>query len=267
MSRSAVARYVRPPVLRLVGLPTAGWTAAVLLTGLVALELAARFSGVSSLNMVPPSEMVEGAIELLGDRDFVVGDLARTLATVLMSFVLAAVLGVAAAYLMSRAAWMRAALQPYLNVFYALPIFALYPVLVVLFGTGMLPVVLLATTFSIVAVIANSLIGFGQVPSIVQKLSRSLELDPRQHFRLVLLPAALPDILAGLKLALGYDIIAVLASEFILAPHGLGREVSTAYNDFDTPHMYAGVLLIVTFALGANLMLGAALARFDWRRR
>lgn len=267
MTRSVVPRYVRPPADRLAGLPAPVWTAALVLGLLALVEVVARVGAVSTLDLVPVTEMAGGVAELLGDSGFVMGDLLRTFLTVLASFGLATVIGVATAYAMWRAPWVRAALQPYLNVFYALPIFALYPVLVVLLGTGVLPVILLATTFSVVSVIANSLIGFDQVPPIVRKLSRSLELDRRRHFRLVLLPAALPDILAGLKLALAYAVIAVLASEFILAPQGLGRVVATAYNSFNTPHMYAGVLLVVAFALAANLALGAALARFDWRRR
>jgi NitT/TauT family transport system permease protein len=267
MTKSIVPRYARPAPARVQGLPAPAWTVLLVVGILAAVETVARAGAVSPLDLVPVTEMLTGAQELLQEPGFVADELARTLVTVLVSFALAGSIGVLVAFAMSRSAWCRSALQPYLNVFYALPIFALYPVLVVLLGTGVLPVVLLATTFSIVAVISNSLVGFDNVPPIVAKLSRSLQLDRRKHLTLILLPAALPDILAGLKLALAYAIIAVLASEFILAPHGLGRVVANSYNTFNTPHMYAGVLFVVAFALIANLLLGAALARFDWRRR
>lgn len=267
MSRSIVPRYARPAPRRVAGLPPAVWTLMLVVALLASVEIAARAGSVSPLDLVPVTEMITGVRELLEEPGFISEELMRTFLTVIVSFALAGFFGVLIAFGMSQSAWLRSALQPYLNVFYALPIFALYPVLVVLLGTGMLPVVLLATTFSIVSVISNSLVGFDNVPPIVAKLSRSLQFDRRRHLTLILLPAALPDILAGLKLALAYAIIAVLASEFILAPHGLGRVVANSYNSFNTPHMYAGVLFIVTFALVANLLLGAALARFDWRRR
>ncbi len=154
-----------------------------------------------------------------------------------------------------------------MNVFYALPIFALYPVMVVMFGTGVVPIILLAVLFSVVIVISNSLVGFEATPAIAKKLAKSLEMSQSQQFRKILLPSALPDILAGLKLGLAYTIIAVLATEFILATTGLGQVVNRAYNNFNTIDMYAGILFVSAFALLANLALSAALSSFDWRRR
>lgn len=264
---SVVPRYVRPPAERFVRLRARTWTAIVVVLLLIGVELYARFGAVSSLDLIPVTEMTARSVELLGSSEFVLGDLLRTLAIVLAAFGLSAVLGVGIAYAMARFAWCRAALQPYLNVFYAIPTFALYPVLVVLFGTGAFPIIMLAVVFSVVVVIANALVGFDGVPPIVDKLSKSLDLKPMDHLRLVLLPSALPDIVAGLKLGLAYAVIAVLASEFILATEGLGNTVADAYASFNTPDMYAGVLFVAAFALAANLLLGGALARFDWRRR
>ncbi|MEU6409018.1 ABC transporter permease subunit [Microbispora sp. NPDC046933] len=266
-TKSVVPRYARPPARRVAGLPAAGWTVVIVAVLLLGIEFYARSGAVSAVDLVPVTDMVRQAGELLGDREFLVGELVRTLLTIVASFALAAVIGVATAWAMVRLRWCRAALQPYFNVFYSIPTFALYPILVVFFGTGVVPVILLATAFSVVVIISHAVTGFDSVPPIARKLSASLRLTGGQHFRLVLMPSALPDILAGLKLGLAYTVIAVLASEFILAPHGLGRTIATAYNSFDTPVMYAGVLFVVAFALLANLVLGGVLSRFDWRRR
>ncbi|EGD44671.1 ABC nitrate/sulfonate/bicarbonate family transporter, inner membrane subunit [Nocardioidaceae bacterium Broad-1] len=265
--RSAVPRYARAPRQRVAMLPPRIWTVMIVVLLLLAVEAYARGGLVSSLDLIPVTDMAARSLELVQARDFLVGDLLRTLLIVAVTFVSSAILGVTTAYVMVQSTWIRQALQPYLNVFYAIPTFALYPVLVVMFGTGALPIILLAVAFSVVVVISNSLVGFDTVPAIVRKLSRSLDLNPLRHFRLILLPSALPDILAGLKLGLGYAIIAVLASEFILATKGLGNTVADAYASFNTPDMYAGVIFIAMFALGSNMLLGAALARFDWRRR
>lgn len=266
-TKSIVPRYVRPPARRILGLPALAWTALLVAALVGAVELYAQSGWVSQLDLVPVSEMVAHAAELLGDRDFVISDLLRTFATVMMSFVLATVLGVAVAWTMVRYSWFRSAFQPYLNVFYAVPIFALYPMLVVLFGTGTMPIVILATAFSVVVIISNAVTGFNSVPVAVRKLSASMRLTSLQNFRLILLPSALPDILAGLKLGLAYAVICVLASEFIISTHGLGRTVADAYNSFNTPQMYAGILFVVGFALSANMILGSAFSRMDWRRR
>lgn len=264
---SVVPSYVRPVPRRVVGLPAAAWTALMIVTAVVAVEVYARSGSVSRLDLIPVTEMVTRSVELLGDRAFVVEALLRSVLLICVSFAGSALIGVGTAYLMARSRWAYRALKPYVNVFYALPIFALYPVMVVMFGTGAIPVVLLATLFSVVIVISNSLVGFESTPPIVGKLARSLEMSRGQQFRKILLPSALPDILAGLKLGLAYAIIAVLATEFILATTGLGQVVNRAYNSFNTVDMYAGIVFVVVFALLANLALSAALNSFDWRRR
>lgn len=264
---SVVPSYVRPTPRRVAGLPSPMWTLVLVAAAVVALEVYARSGAVSRLDLVPVSEMAARAVELLGDRGFVVDALLRSLLLICVSFAVSAVAGVGIAYAMSRSRWVHRAVKPYVNIFYALPVFALYPVMVVMFGTGVVPIILLSTLFSVVAVIANALVGFESAPPIVTKLARSLEMSKGQQLRKVLLPAALPDILAGLKLGLAYAIIAVLATEFILATTGLGQVVNRAYNAFNTVEMYAGIVFVSVFALLANLALGAALRAFDWRRR
>jgi NitT/TauT family transport system permease protein len=265
--RSAVPLYVRAPARTSLGLVAPAWTAVMVVGSLLAIELYARSGAISTLDLVPVTDMAGRAFELLGDGRFVKEDLLRTLVAIAISFAASAVLGVFFAYLMTSSSWCRQAFQPYLAVFYALPIFALYPVMVVLLGTGIVPIVMLSTLFSVVIVMSNAMVGFASVPPIVRKLSTSLKMSRAQHIKLILMPAALPDILAGLKLGLSYSIIAVLATEFILSTHGLGHAVATAYNTFNTVDMYAGILFISAFALIANLALGNALSRFDWRRR
>ncbi|MFE0419658.1 ABC transporter permease [Streptomyces tendae] len=264
---SVVPSYVRPTPRRVAGLPSAAWTLVLVAAAVVAIEWYARSGAVSRLDLIPVSEMVSRAVEMLKDPGFVVDALLRSVLLICLSFAVSAVVGVAVAYAMARSRWVHRAVKPYVNVFYALPIFALYPVMVVMFGTGVVPIVLLATLFSVVIVVSNALVGFESVPPIATKLARSLEMTRRQRLRKIMLPAALPDILVGLKLGLAYAIIAVLAAEFILATTGLGQVVNRAYNNFNTVDMYAGIVFVSVFALLANLALGAALRAFDWRRR
>jgi NitT/TauT family transport system permease protein len=71
------------------------------------------------------------------------------------------------------------------------------------------------------------------------------------------LPAALPHLMTGLRLAVAYSIIGIIAGEFILSTAGIGRQVALAYNDFDNATMYALLLLILGFAVGVNELLSA----------
>ena len=263
---SVVPGYLRPAPATSLGLPAWGWTVVILVAALVAVDIAARFFA-SPLDIVPVSDMFFTALRLLTETDFLVDALGRTLGIIVVAFVLSSVSGVAAAYVLWRFELWDRAFQPYLNVYYAVPTFALYPIMVVLFGAGVAPIAILSTIFAFGVVALNARTGFNAVSPIVTKLGTTLMLSRWQYFRSILLPYALPNIVTGLKLGLSYAIISVLASEFILSTQGLGHFISIAYDSFDIADMYAGILVVAAIALIATFGISAALNRFDWRRR
>ncbi|QYB00216.1 ABC transporter permease subunit (plasmid) [Rhodococcus sp. USK10] len=233
----------------------------------VAVDLYARFVLKSPHELVTVTAMVSGARELLTDSAFVVDGLARSMATIAITFAIAVIAGVLIAYLMYRWDAISRALDPFLAIFYAIPIFALYPILVVILGTGLGPIVALCTVFSAVVVITNAKIGFDSVDRTVEKLAASLEVTGLAYARRILLPTALPHILTGAKLALAYAFISVLAAEFILSPFGLGHVIADTYNAFATEQMYGAILVATVVAVAVNLAMTAVCQRLDWSRR
>lgn len=246
---------------RRLGLTVRGWTLAGAALTVAALELAPRLGLVDSYSLVPLSDMVVRAFTLLGDTRFLVDDLLPSLAAIAASFVLAAVLGILTGLLIWTVPAAQKILDPWLATYYAIPTFALYPLLVVVLGVGMVPIILLGTLFAVVAMISSTVDGLRSIPRSVLKLSDVLRLNPAQRTFKVLLPAALPQINVGLRLALSYSLIMVLASEFVLSTSGLGHFISNAYNDFAITDMYAGVLLVFALALGVNAAFAALLKR------
>ncbi|OZD03581.1 nitrate ABC transporter permease [Rhodococcus sp. 06-221-2] len=263
---SVVPGYIRPAPSTQLGLPAWGWTVLILVAALVAIDISARFFA-SPLDIVPVTDMISTSLSLLTDPEFLVDELGRTLGIIVLAFVLSSVLGVAAAYVLWRYELWDRAFQPYLNVYYAVPTFALYPIMVVLFGAGVAPIAILSTIFAFGVVALNARTGFNAVSPIVTKLGTTLMLTRWQYFRSVLLPYALPSIVTGLKLGLSYAVISVLASEFILSTQGLGHFISIAYDGFDIADMYAGILIVALIALLSTSLISLALNRFDWRRR
>lgn len=262
-----VPRYLRPRPGRVLGLSSALWSAAVALASLGAVEAITRLDLVSSFTLLPISTMTGRAAELLTEGAFLSATFLPSIALIAASFAVSVVLGVAVAYALWRSAWWRRALEPYLNVYYAVPTFALYPVFVVVFGQGALPILLISVAFSMVVVISSALNGFGAVPAVVTKLSVAARLSRRQHFVKVLLPAALPDIAIGVRLALVYSIISVLATQFILSTSGLGHYIAYAYNNFQLENMYAGIVIVCAVALVSNVLISRLLRRFDWHAK
>lgn len=254
-------KKVRQVPERRLGLTVRGWSAAGALATIAALELAPRLGLVDSYSLVPLSDMVVRAFTLLGDTRFLADDLVPSLTAIAASFLLAAVFGILIGLLIWTAPAAQKIIDPWLATYYAIPTFALYPLLVVLLGVGMLPIILLGTLFAIVAMISSTVDGLRSIPRSVLKLSDVLRMSAPQRTFKVLLPAALPQINVGLRLALSYSLIMVLASEFVLSTSGLGHFISNAYNDFAITDMYAGVLLVFALALGANTAFAAVLKR------
>lgn len=241
------------------GLSQRGWTIAGTLVVVALLEGAPRLGLVDSYSLVPLSEMVTRMLTLLVDPEFLGDDLLPSLASIAASFVLASVFGILMGVLIWAIPALRKIFDPWLATYYAIPTFALYPLLVVLLGVGMMPIVLLGTLFAIVSMISATVDGLDALPKSVLKLTTVLRMGFWQRMFKVLLPGALPQINVGLRLALSYSLVMVLASEFVLSTSGLGHFISNAYNDFAITDMYAGVLLVFVLALGVNAAFAAIL--------
>lgn len=262
----AAATASKPPPERRLGLTVRGWTVVGGLLTAAFLEVAPRVGLVDSFSLVPLSAMATRAADLLTTPSFLTADLLPSLASIAASFVLAAVLGVLIGLLIWAVPAVRHALDPWLATYYAIPTFALYPLLVVLMGVGAAPIVLLGTLFAVVAMISATVDGLDAIPRTTLRLMQSLQMPRVQRVTKVLLPAALPQISVGLRLALSYSIIMVLASEFVLSTRGLGHFISNAYNDFAITDMYAGVLLVFAIALLLNVVFARLLTRSVDRR-
>lgn len=247
---------------RRLGLGSKAWTSVVVLVAAALLEIGPRAGLVDPFSVVPLSTMLSQAVTLVGDGSFWSQTLLPSLVAITLSFAIATVVGVGFGLLLWRFRLVRHAVDPWLTAYYAIPTFALYPLLVALLGVGLIPIVLLGALFAVVAVITATLTGLDATPPSVLRLADSLRLSARQKALKVLLPAALPQIVVGVRLALSYSLIGVLASEFVLSTRGLGHFISLAYNDFAFPNMYAGILLVLVLAAVVNAGFGFAANRW-----
>ena len=141
-----------------------------------------------------------------------------------------------------------------------------YPLFIVLFGLNRWPLIAIGFIFAVVAMMLNTLHGFEQVPRVLRRAARAMRLSPMQTLRHVTLPACAPHLFNGLKLAIVYSFIGVIAGEFVLSGAGLGHRISFAYNNFDNATMYGLMLLLLAFVGALNLLLYGWERRIDLRR-
>lgn len=223
---------------------------------IAALEICCRAGLISPQAVVPPSMMVVGLVRAFADPG-VLGDLLHTFVTVIIAIIASISGGFLLGFVIHGVPRLRRAIEPLLAAYYAVPNFAFYPLLIVMFGLGMGPLVVLGTMYGIVAMVAATLLALDRVPAVMTRTARVFRLTPIQEIWRIRLPAAMPWLFAGLKLAIAYSFIGVIAGEFILSTKGIGHRIAFAYDNFDVVTMYGMILFVLIVVGGVNLFLHA----------
>jgi NitT/TauT family transport system permease protein len=229
------------------------------------LELACRTGLINHRTIIPPSEMATALYSLLASG-VINADIERTLGVIAVVIALSIVLGFALGVVIHALPRAREALDPLFATYYAVPIFIFYPVLIAIFGLSPVPIVLIGIATAVVAMIIATLNGLDRVPRVLTKVARVHRLSPLTTALTLQLPAAAPYLFTGVKLAVSYGFISVIAAEFILSPAGLGRDIADAYADFNNRRMYALILFILIVATIVNAALHALDMRWAERR-
>lgn len=227
-------------------------TRAVLVGGaFVALEILCRLGTIPRATMIPPSEMLAALWQILtigranADIAFTIGN---TVAAIAVSVVMGFWLG-ASLHALPR---VRRVFEPMLSAYYAVPVFIFYPLLIVAFGVGRTALIAMGAMFGIVAMIVNTLTGLDRVPRVIARTATAMRLGPIRRLLLMRLPAAAPHLVTGVKLAVAYSVIGIVAGEFILATAGIGKRIAFGYQDFDNRTMYGMLLLLLLLVTAVN---------------
>lgn len=245
MSRSASVRLVR---------------IAVVVLAVAVLEALCRSGIINEHTLLPPSEMAATLYDRL-TSGAMTADILETFATISASFLLAVVAGFAVGLVLHRLPRLRRAVNPLLASYYSIPFFVFYPLLVAVFGLNKIPLILIGFVFACAAMVLATLNGLDRVPRSLEKTARIMQMGGARSALMIRLPAAAPYIFTGLKLAVAYAFIGVIAGEFILSGGGLGYAIAYAYNNFDSETMYSTMLFVLIVSVLINGFLSA------WEKR
>lgn len=218
------------------------------------LEVLCRTGIISSHTLIPPSAMALALYRLVLSGKLN-ADAAATLRNVGIAFVLASVLGFVSGAVIHAMPRLRRVLEPLLASYYAIPTFVFYPVLLAVLGMGDAPMIAIGTLFGIVAMIVTTLNGLDNIPEVYVKTAHVMGMSRLAIVARIQLPAIIPYLFTGIKLAVAYAFIGVIAAEFILSSRGLGYDISYAFNNFDNTTMYADILLIILVVSIVNALL------------
>jgi ABC-type nitrate/sulfonate/bicarbonate transport system permease component len=205
-----------------------------------------------------PSDVLAAVV-----RGAVAGDLllhtGATLMRLASAFVLAAVPGVVLGLLIGVWGPVRRVVDPYMALLYPLPKIALLPLLLIIMGVGESAFVFAGSLTAFFQILISTADGVAQVDRGLLEVGHNYGARGLRLFRAIVLPAALPSILTGLRLGLGLTLITVIAVEFTAAKSGLGQLAFRHWQTLSVAEMYAA--LVAVGIIGVTITRGLKLAQ------
>ena len=228
-------------------------------------ELAPRFGLVDEVFLPPFSTVVQAFAELAGNgqlAEHASASLTRSVTGFSFALVIAVPVGIAIAWYKPVSDF----LNPVLELFRNTAALALLPVFVLILGIGETSKIALIGYATFFPILLNTITGVRTVDPLLVKSAVSLGFSPLRLFQKVILPAAIPSIFTGIRMAAAGSILVLIAAEMIGARAGLGYLITAAQQNFQIPQMYAGIVAISLIGLGFNFALVALERRLSrWR--
>jgi len=182
--------------------------------------------------------------------------LADSLQPFAVGYALAIVIGVPLGLVIGRFRSLEAALGIYVTAGYAMPLVALVPLLVLWLGLGFKVKVAIIFLLSVFPICINTWLGVTAVPRTLIEVGKSFVAPDSVILRRIILPATLPYIMAGIRLAVGRAVVAMVIAEFFTSISGLGAIIITSANNFDTATTFVPIIVIMLMAVGLNFLIG-----------
>jgi len=213
----------------------------------------------------PPSEVLAAGIELTLSGELP-RDIAASLYRVVLGFLMAAALGVGLGTVVGRSRRIEQLLDPPLEMLRPIPPLAFLPVLVLWFGIGEMSKVVFIAYAAFFPIFTTTCEGIKFVDLLLIRAAQTLGASEREIFRHVVVPAAMPSIITGLRVGFAQCLFVIVAAEFLAADSGLGYLINDARSFFLMSHMLLGAAVIGLIGFVFNWGLRRLEARIlRWR--
>ena len=175
---------------------------------------------------------------------------------ILAGFVLGSVLGLGFGTLVSESDIARKVIMPYIIVTQALPKFALAPMLVIWFGFGMAPKVIIAALIAFFPLVENTYMGLTTTPQPQLELFRALRASRITTLLKLRIPHAVPAIFSGFRVALMLSLVGAVVAEYVGANQGLGALIIVSQGTLDTELMFVAFVILTVLGLCLDWLYG-----------
>lgn len=219
---------------------------------LIIWELAVTKSGIEQWILPGPSVILSS---LWTARDLVWQHSLQTIYETLLGLGIAFVISVITATVLDLSDWLRKAIYPLLVVSQTIPIIAVAPLFIIWFGYDLAPKVFVVALVCFFPITVNLADGYRMVESDMVRLMLAMGASQGQVFRLVKLPAALPFLFSGLRIAGTYSVMGAVIGEWLGGSKGLGIFIARSSQSFMTDRVFAGIIVIIILSLAICLLI------------
>jgi NitT/TauT family transport system permease protein len=193
-------------------------------------------------------------------------DLAISSRAFLWGFSFAVIIGIPVGLIMGWRRRVEYTLDAFLTALYASPLVALAPMLIIVFGVGVLGKAALVFLLSVFPFIFNTFAGVKSTDPLLISVIRSFGGSEKDLYLKVILPSTMPYIVAGARLAIGRGLVAIIVGEFYAASEGIGFAISQAGDTYRLPDMFVGIIILSVIAVAlTELMRRLELTVAPWR--
>ena len=211
---------------------------------LVAWELCVIWLGISALVLPAPTRIAQVLWSIM-DNGYLWPHLLQTLIEVFCGVLLGGVMGCVGGILLGEFKELRVVLMPYIVLSQVVPKLALAPLFIVWFGFGLLPTVVMTALICFFPLLENTATSMQHIDTDKLELFRMLRASQWQTLAQLKIPASLPNIMAGFRVAIVLAWVGAVVGEFIGSSKGLGALIIAAQGSMDTALMFA-VLVVIT---------------------
>jgi NitT/TauT family transport system permease protein len=224
-----------------------------------------RFGLVNPMFTSSPSRIVVTFIRMASDGALV-KDIRISGTEFLAGYLLAVVVGVTLGIAMGWYRDVEAALQPFVSALYSTPRIALIPLFIIWLGIGIMSKVALVFLVTVFQISVSTEAGVRSADDSLIRVGRSFGASDREIFRTVVLPGAVPFLIAGLRLGVGRALVGIAVGELYAATAGIGYEIAVAGETFQIDRVFVGVIILATASMMMMWLLRRVELRYEsWR--
>lgn len=214
-----------------------------------------------------PSTLWPTAVEMFEERDLM-GDIGISLYRIFVGFVVGTVPGVLIGLAMGLFWPVRVFLMPIASAIYAIPKMAILPLAIIAFGTGELSKIMIVAISVLFMIALSTMSGVLAIDNQFHDVATNLGANKWQLFYTVALPGSLQPIFTGMRLSLGFALIVIVGTEFLMANEGIGHVIWQNYQILRMKEMFVGLIITGLIGWAMNTLLDLAeRVLVPWRTR